>query len=63
MALKMSGMNRRLEDMLIQMREMKLTPAELDGVIERYDGHTTTAHLILAAATMLRLEVEFGGRK
>ena len=60
---KMSEMNKRLEDMIRQIREMKLTPDELDDVIKRYEGHeNATLVLIHTAATMLRLEVEFGGR-
>jgi len=61
---KMSEMNHRLETALKDMREMRLTPTELDGVIERYADHRNSAYVIIhTAATMLRLEVEFGGKQ
>ena len=59
---RMTEMNRRLDSALTEMREMRLTPAELDGIIERYEGGRNSAYVIIhTAATMLRLEVEFGG--
>jgi len=59
---RMSEMNQRLESALKDMREMKLSPDELDGIIKRYEDGRNSAYVVIhAAATMLRLEVEFGG--
>ena len=56
----MSDMNSRLEALLKQMREMRLTPAELDRTIDKYEGDQSVAGvLIYTAATMLHKEVTF----
>ena len=60
----MADMNRRLEELLVQMREMLLTPAELADTVNKYaDNQTQAGVLIHTAATMLSLEVAFSKPK
>ena len=54
-------MNKRLEALLVQMREMRLKPDELDTLIAEYKNAQTQAGVLIhTAATMLALEVAFG---
>ena len=53
-------MNKALDELLVQMREMRLTPDELDAIIAKYENGVTKAHVLIhTAATMLALEVAF----
>ena len=54
-------MNPRIEAMLLQLREMRLTPSELDAVVIRYaDADTEACIVVHAAAVLLAAEVSLG---
>ena len=59
----MSNINQRITELKAQLREMRLKPEELENLVAKYkDDESRTGTIIHTAATLLCLEVEFGGR-